>query len=51
MLVGTGHIAGPQSIGNLVPFLHNGLSGYIAGAILFIVLAMVLARQAQKKVM
>ena len=51
VLVGTGHIAGPQSIGNLVPFMHEGLSGYVAGAILFIGLAMVLARQAQKKVM
>ena len=31
VLVGTGHIAGPQSIGNLLPFLHDGRSGYIAG--------------------
>jgi putative OPT family oligopeptide transporter len=51
VLVGTGHIAGPQSIGNMVPFLHDGTSGYVAGVILFLVLAGVLARQAQKKVM
>jgi uncharacterized oligopeptide transporter (OPT) family protein len=51
VLVGTGHIDGPQSIGKLMPFLHDGVSGYISGAILFIVLAAVLARQAQKKVM
>jgi putative OPT family oligopeptide transporter len=51
VLVGTGHIAGPQSIGNMVPFLHEGTSGYVAGVILFLVLAGVLARQAQKKVM
>ena len=24
VLVGTGHIAGPQSIGNMLPFLHDG---------------------------
>jgi hypothetical protein len=41
----------PQSIGNMVPFLHDGVSGYVASAILFVVLAAVLARQAQKKVM
>jgi putative OPT family oligopeptide transporter len=51
VLVGTGHIAGPQSIGNMVPFLHDGTSGYVAGVILFLVLAGVLARQAQKRVM
>ena len=51
ILVGTGHIAGPQSIGNMVPFLHDGTSGYVSGVILFLVLAGVLARQAQKKVM
>jgi len=51
VLVGTGHIAGPQSIGNLLPFLHDGRSGYIAGVLLFLGLAGILARQAQKKVM
>jgi hypothetical protein len=51
VLVGTGHIAGPQSIGNLVPFLHDGATGYIASALLFLALAAVLARNAQKKVM
>jgi putative OPT family oligopeptide transporter len=51
ILVGTKKISGPQSIGNLVPFLHDGRSGYIAGAILFVGLAVILARQAQKKVM
>ena len=29
----------PQSIGNLLPFLHDGTSGYIAGALLFLALA------------
>src|SRR5262245_43781877 len=51
VLVGTGNIAGPQSIGALLPFLHEGTSGYIASALLFIALGAILARQAQKKVM
>jgi putative OPT family oligopeptide transporter len=51
ILVGTGNIALPQAIGNAVPFLHNGTSGYIASALLFIALATILGRQAQKKVM
>ena len=51
VLVGTKRISGPQALGNMLPFLHDGLSGYIASAILFLVLAGVLARQAQKKVM
>jgi putative OPT family oligopeptide transporter len=50
VLVGTGHIAGPQSIGNVVAFLHEGTSGYIAGGLLFAALAVVLARMAQKKI-
>jgi len=51
VLVGTGHIDGPQSIGNAVAFLHEGTSGYIAGALLFAALGVVLYRAAQKKVM
>jgi hypothetical protein len=51
VLVGTGNIAMPQAIGNLVPFLHEGTAGYIASALLFLALAAVLARSAQKKVM
>jgi putative OPT family oligopeptide transporter len=35
----------------LIPFLHEGTSGMIFGALLFLALAIVLARQAQKKVM
>ena len=48
VLVGTGKIAVPQVIGNMLPFLHEGTSGYIASALLFIALAVVLARAAQK---
>jgi uncharacterized oligopeptide transporter (OPT) family protein len=51
VLVGTGRVAVPESIGNLVPFMHTGTSGYVASALLFIALAVVLARAAQKKVM
>jgi putative OPT family oligopeptide transporter len=51
VLVGTGHIAAPQSIGDAVAFMHEGASGYIAGALLFIALGAVLYRAAQKKVM
>src|SRR5215475_8832849 len=50
VLVGTKHIAGPQAIGDFVPFLHTGVTGYIASAVLFLALAALLARQAQKKV-
>jgi len=51
VLVGTNHIKGPQSIGDMIPFLHDGRSGYIAGVLLFLALASLLARQGQKKVM
>jgi len=51
VLVGTGTVGGFQAIGNAMPFLHDGTSGYIASAILFLALATILARQAQKKVM
>ena len=51
ILVGTGRIAGPQSIGAWLPFLHEGTTGYIASALLFIGLGAVLMRAAQRKVM
>jgi putative OPT family oligopeptide transporter len=51
VLVGTGHIAGPQAIGNMVAFLHDGTSGYVASALLFLALAGILANAARKKVM
>jgi hypothetical protein len=38
-------------VGDWFPFLHTGLSGYIAGALLFLALAVVLSRAALKKVM
>ena len=51
VLVGTKNIAGPQSIGNLLPFLHDGVTGYIAGALLFLGLAAILARMAQRRIL
>jgi putative OPT family oligopeptide transporter len=50
ILVGTKKIDSLTAIGNRVSFLHDGVSGYIAGAVLFFGLAVVLGRQAQKKV-
>jgi len=50
ILVGTKKINGFTAIGNYLPFLHDGVTGYVAGAILFFGLAVVLARQAQKKI-
>ena len=51
MLVGSGRIGAFEAIGNAVPFLHDGTSGYVASALLFLGLAAILARNAQKKVM
>jgi putative OPT family oligopeptide transporter len=50
VLVGTKTIGGPQKLGEMLPFLHDGVTGYVAGALLFLALATILARQAQKKV-
>jgi hypothetical protein len=51
VLVGTGHIDGPQALGNLLPFLHTGVTGTVASALLFLALAVTLGRQAQKQIM
>lgn len=50
VLVGSGHIAGFQTIGNALPFLHDGASGAIASGLLFLALAAILARAAEKKI-
>src|SRR5438477_4178357 len=39
VLVGTGSIGMFQGIGNAMPFMHDGTSGYIASAFLFLALA------------
>jgi len=51
VLVGTGNDKAPQAIGAALSFLHDGMSGYIASALLFITLAAILATAARKKVM
>jgi putative OPT family oligopeptide transporter len=51
VLVGTGTIGPFQSIGNVVPFLHSGgVSGEVATALLFLALAVIVARTAIRKV-
>jgi hypothetical protein len=39
------------AVQGLVPFIHEGTSGTIAGGLLFLALALVLGRAAQKKIM
>jgi putative OPT family oligopeptide transporter len=51
ILFGRNIIHEAESVTGLVPFLHEGTSGMIAGALLFTALAVVLARAAQKKIM
>jgi len=43
--------ADSAEVTGLIPFIHEGTSGMIFGALLFLALAVVLARAAQKKVM
>jgi hypothetical protein len=39
-----------QAAGNVLPFLHaEGLSGQVAGALLFFALAVILARYGQRR--
>jgi putative OPT family oligopeptide transporter len=51
ILFGRNIISEAESVTGPIPFLHEGTSGMIAGSLLFLALALVLARAAQKKVM
>jgi len=51
ILFGRNIIQEAESVTGLIPFLHEGTSGMIAGALLFAALAVILARAAQKKIM
>jgi putative OPT family oligopeptide transporter len=51
VLFGRNIISEAESVTGVIPFLHEGPSGMIAGAALFLALAVVLARAAQKKIM
>jgi putative OPT family oligopeptide transporter len=44
------HAADDAATPGLIPFLHNGTVGTVAGAVLFLVLAMVLARAGRKQI-
>jgi putative OPT family oligopeptide transporter len=50
VLFGRNIIEDAEGVTGLVPFLHEGTSGMVAGALLFVALAVVLARVAQKKI-
>ena len=51
ILVGTGSIGPFQSVGNLIPALHEETAlGQIAGALLFFALAVIVSRMAMRKV-
>jgi len=50
VLFGRSLIGEAESTTGLVPFLHEGTSGMVAGALLFLGLALVLARAAQRKI-
>src|SRR6266850_914171 len=51
VMFGRNLIEEAESVTGHIPFLHEGTSGMIFGALLFLALAVVLARAAQKKVM
>jgi hypothetical protein len=51
ILIGTGSIATFQAVGNVLPALHSdAVSGQIATALLFLALAVIVARTAMRKV-
>jgi putative OPT family oligopeptide transporter len=49
VLVGTGKIGSLQAVGRWLAFLHTGASGLVATALLFLGLALILARAGQKR--
>jgi putative OPT family oligopeptide transporter len=51
VLFGRNIIREAESVTGIIPFIHEGTSGMIAGALLFFALAVVLSRAAQKKIM
>jgi putative OPT family oligopeptide transporter len=51
VLFGRNIIQDAEGVQGLVPFLHEGTAGMIFGALLFLTLAAILARAAQKKIM
>jgi putative OPT family oligopeptide transporter len=51
VLFGRNIIQDAEGVQGLIPFLHEGAAGMIVGALLFLALAMILARAAQKTIM
>jgi putative OPT family oligopeptide transporter len=51
VLYGRNIIHDAEGVEGIVPFLHEGTTGMVFGALLFVGLAVVLARAAQKKIM
>jgi hypothetical protein len=51
VLFGRNLIGEADAVTGIFPSIHEGTLGLVAGGLLFIVLAVVLARAAQKKVM
>src|SRR5262249_41614816 len=51
VLFGNNLVKDAEAVAGIVPFLHEGTTGMIFGALLFFALAAILARQAQKKIM
>jgi putative OPT family oligopeptide transporter len=50
ILFGNGIIGDAEGVTGVIPFLHEGTSGQIAGVLLFLALAIILARFGQKKI-
>jgi hypothetical protein len=51
VLFGRNLIREAEGVTGIVPFIHEGTVGMIAGGLLFVALAFVLSRAAQKKIM
>ena len=50
VLYGRNLIRDAEEVQGIVPFVHEGTAGMLFGALLFLTLAIVLARAAQKKI-
>jgi putative OPT family oligopeptide transporter len=50
ILYGRNLIRDAEEVSGILPFIHEGAGGTIAGALLFLVLALILARAARKKI-
>jgi putative OPT family oligopeptide transporter len=50
ILFGNGVIEDAEAVTGLIPFLHEGTSGQIAGLLIFLALAVILARFGQRKI-